>query len=247
MNRWKASAIHLTISLALASTIATLLYFLWFPSPYFGATNASRLIMLLIGVDIGIGPLLTLLVVSPRKSRKLLKLDLSVIAILQTIAFAYGIYVIAAARPVFVLAAVDRLVLVTANELADADLAQGSQAAFRARSWTGPVLSGVSPARNGKGFDVVGQVLGHGKDMDQLPRFYVPYDQVADNLMHHAKPLSQLRNATDSQRKQLLQIQAKAHGATLLALPLQRGDDDYTAIMSSKTKRPVAILPIDPW
>lgn len=247
MSRWKAATIHLVITLVLAAAIATLLYFLWFPSPYFSAAGASRLIMVLMGVDIGIGPLLTLLVVSPRKPERLLKLDLSIIAILQTFAFAYGVQVIAAARPVFVVAAVDRLVLVSANELADADLTQGSQPAFRARSWTGPVLAGVSPAQNGKGFDVVEQVLGHGKDMDHLPRFYVPYDQVADALMHHAKPLSQLRNATAPQSKQLLQLQARARGETLLALPLQRGDDDYTAIMSSKTRRPVTILPIDPW
>jgi len=32
---------------------------------------------------------------------------------------------------------------------------------------------------------------------------------------------------------------------TLLALPLQRDDTTYTAIMSPLTKRPIAVLPID--
>jgi hypothetical protein len=196
MNRWKAATIHLAISIVLAATIAALLYCLWFPSPYFIAAGASRLILVLMGVDIGIGPLLTLIAVSPNKSRKLLRLDLSIIASMQTIAFAYGIHVIAAARPVFVVAAVDRLVLVTAEELADADLTQGHQPAFRARSWTGPILVGALPPKGGADIHIVEQAMGGGKDIDQLPGFYVPYDQVVDKLMQHAKPLSQTAPAT---------------------------------------------------
>ena len=245
MNRWKAASIHLSISFVLATTIGALLYFLWFPSPYFIAAGASKLIILLMGVDIGIGPLLTLIVVSPRKTRKLLRLDLSVIAVLQTIAFAYGVHVIAAARPVFVVAAVDRLELVSADELANTDLAQGSQVTFRTRSWTGPVLVGVQPG--GKDFNAL-KILESGKDLVQLPKYYLPYDQVADKLMHRAKPLSQIKIATEYQRRQLEQIQAGANDSDmLLALPLQRGDRYYTAIMSPKTRRPVRILSIDPW
>jgi hypothetical protein len=244
MNRWKAATVHLTISLVLAAAIAALLYFLWFPSPYFIAAGANKLIILLMGVDIGIGPLLTLLVVTPRKSRKLLKLDLSVIALMQAIAFAYGVHVIAAARPVFVVVAVDRLVLVSAEDLDDADLAQGSQPAFRTRSWTGPVMAGMLPVKGFKATQMANQAMRGGKDLDLLPRFYLPYDQVIGNLLHHAKPLSQLKNASDPR---LMQLEARPDGKMLLALPLQRGDHDYTAIISPTTRRPILVLPIDPW
>jgi hypothetical protein len=247
MNRWKAASIHLSISLVLATAIGALLYFLWFPSPYFIAAGASTLIMVLMGVDIGIGPLLTLIVASPQKSRRLLKLDLSVIAAIQMIAFAYGVHVIAAARPVFVVAAIDRLVLVSANELDDADLAQGSQPAFRSRSWTGPVLVGALPPNGNESVKIAEQAMSTGKDIDRLPRFYVPYDQVVNKLMRRAKPLSQLKNATGYQGKQIEQLETGADGAKLLALPLERGENDYTAIISPETRRPMIILPINPW
>jgi hypothetical protein len=247
MNRWKAASIHLSISLALATAIGALLYFLWFPPPYFVAAGANKLILVLMGVDIGIGPLLTLIVVNQHKSRKLLKLDLSVIAIVQTIAFAYGVHIIAAARPVFVVAAVDRFVLVSANELADADLAQGRQPAFRARSWTGPLLVGAIPPKGNEGMKIAEQAMTSGKDIDRQPRFYLPYDQVVDKLMHHAKPLSQLKSADGYQRKQIERIEAGANGEQLQMLPLQRGDHDYTAIVSPKGGRPLLILSIDPW
>jgi hypothetical protein len=89
--------------------------------------------------------------------------------------------------------------------------------------------------------------MSRGKDIDQLPRFYVPYDQVVNKLMKRAKPLSQLKNATAYQRKQLDQLQAGAADGKLLALPLERGDNDYTVIMSPNTRRPMLIVPINPW
>jgi hypothetical protein len=73
MNRWKAAAIHLSISIVIAVPVGALLYFVWFPSPYFTATGASKLILLLMGVDVCIGPLLTLLVVNRHKPAKLLR------------------------------------------------------------------------------------------------------------------------------------------------------------------------------
>src|SRR6185312_7708044 len=247
MNRWKAATIHLAISSGLAAGISALLYFLWFPPPYFIAAGASRLIILLMGVDVCIGPLLTLLVVNPRKTGRLLRLDLSVIAIVQAIAFTYGIHVIAAARPVFVVAEVDRLVLVSADQLDDADLVRGRQPIFRRRSWAGPVLVGALPPSELVNPNAVLKVLEGGKDIDQLPRFYVPYDQVIDKVMYHAMPLGQLKHATTSQRRQLDRIQTAAGSLPLLALPLQRGDHDYTAIMSPQTRRPMVIMAIEPW
>lgn len=244
MNRWKAASIHLSVSFTLATSIGTVLYFLWFPQPYFIAAGASSLIILLLGVDVGIGPLLTLIVVSPRKSRKLLKLDLSVIAALQAIAFAYGIHVIAVARPVFLVAAVDRLMLVSADDITNADLALGNEPAFRRRSWTGPVLAGVQPG--GKNFDAF-KILISGKDLTQMPQYYMPYGQVAGTLMHHAKSISQFKNVSSYQRGEIERTVAGARGDVILALPVQRGEHFYTALMSSKTQRPLRILSIDPW
>lgn len=244
MNRWKAATIHLSISLVLATLLSAVLYFLWFPQPYFIAAGASSLIILLLGVDIGIGPLLTLIVVSPHKSQKLLKLDLSVIAMLQVAALAYGVYVIAAARPIFLVAAVDRFVLVSADDVSNADLALGDRPAFRTRSWSGPVIVGVQPS--GVGFDAM-TIMASGKDLAQLPKYYVPYEKMAAKVMLRAKPLSSVRTISAYQQRQLRQaLTGAGHDTTLVALPLQRNDRFYTAIMSSKTQRPVRIISVDP-
>jgi hypothetical protein len=247
VSRWKAATIHLTISLALATTIGAVLYFLWFPPPYFVAAGASRLMLVLMGVDIGIGPLLTLIAASPHKPKKLLKLDLSIIAVLQALAFGYGIHAIAAARPIFVVAEADRFILVAADEISDTDLAQGDLPIFRKRSWTGPVLVGAIPPKGDAGATFALNVLASGKDIDRLPRFYVPYDQIVGRFMHHTKSPDQLAKATPDQRRQLQQLQAATGGDPLLALPLLRGDQDFTIILSPKTKKPLQILALDSW
>lgn len=247
MNRWKASAIHLSISVVLAAVIGALLYFVWFPSPYFAAAGANGLILLLMGVDVCIGPLLTLLVVNRKKAAKLLRLDLTVIGVLQAIAFVYGLHVIIGARPVFIVAEVDRLVMVSADQLTDADLAKGDRPEFRKRSLTGPVLVGALPPKGEASGDFALQTMKTGKDIDQLPQYYLPYDQVIDAVTRNAKPLSSLKHATDEQRAYLNRLQAAAPSETLEVLPLQRGDHSYSAIMSSVSKRPIAVLPIDPW
>lgn len=246
MNRWKAAGIHLSISIVMALLMGALLFFVWFPAPYFAAAGASRLILLLMGVDVCIGPLLTLLVVNRHKARKLLRLDLSIIGVLQAIAFGYGMYVIVDARPVFIVAEVDELVMVSAHQLADADLAKGSLPEFRRRSLTGPVLVGALPPKGISSGDFALKVLETGKDVDRLPQYYLPYDQAIDAVLKRAKPLSSLHGATDSQRAYLDRLQAATSAQKLVVLPLQRGANSYSAIMSPVSKRPVAVLAIDP-
>ena len=125
---------HLSISLVLACVVGGILYFLWFPAPHFSAVGASTLMLVLMGVDVCMGPLLTLLVFNPAKRALLLRLDLSIIAVLQVAALGYGLFVICQARPVFIVGEMDRFVVVAADQLDDKDLAKSSDPAFRRRA-----------------------------------------------------------------------------------------------------------------
>jgi hypothetical protein len=247
VSRWKTTIIHLAISLALAATIGIILFYLWFPPPYFIAADSRKLPLVLMGMAICIGPLLTLLVASPRKSQDLLRLDISIIAALQVLAFGYGIYATAITRPVFVVAEADRFILVSANEISDADLAQGKRPDFRSRSWTGPRLVGAIPPGGDEGGRLALSVMEGGKDIDQLPRYYMPYGRVATKFARHAKALDQLTKATAEQHRQLERLQVAVGAAPLQTLPLQRGDKDFTAILSPRTKKPIRILALDSW
>ena len=109
ISRWKAAGLHLLISVFVAILAGSLIYFVWYPPPYFKVAGGNNLMLLIMGVDVVVGPLLTLTIF--KAGKKGLRFDLTVIALLQITAFCYGLRVIALARPVFVVAAVDRFVL----------------------------------------------------------------------------------------------------------------------------------------
>src|SRR5439155_27095888 len=58
LNRWKASALHLALSAAIGATVIMLMLAIWYPQHYFAAMGSATLILLLIGVDVVVGPLI---------------------------------------------------------------------------------------------------------------------------------------------------------------------------------------------
>lgn len=247
MNRFHASGLHLGISLVIAVLVGSLIYFVWYPHPYFQVAGGSTLMLLIMGVDIVLGPLLTLVVY--RKGKKGLRFDLACIAVLQACAFFYGFWVIAQSRPVFIVAAVDRYIPVYANDLDDADLAKATRPEFGSRSWTGPRLVGaVMPSDPKQRNDLTFSGLA-GKDLEKFPQYYVPYDDIAAEVLTRAKPLAELA-AKSSRNKALIEefLSASALSRGELAyLPLHGRTEEYTMVVSTASKRPSGVLAINPW
>lgn len=96
-NRWQAFSAHFSISLVIFLAIFLVIRFYWFPGVFvdFGGWQGIRLV---IGVDLVLGPLLTLIVFNPAK--KSLKWDLLLIALLQIAGLAYGLWAIESQRVV---------------------------------------------------------------------------------------------------------------------------------------------------
>ena len=100
MTRIKAFLIHLGISSAIFLVLLGMIVFVWFPVPYFTADGGWQGIRIIAGVDFVLGPLLTLIVFKPGK--KTLRFDLSVIALIQTAALAFGIATVYQQRTVLI-------------------------------------------------------------------------------------------------------------------------------------------------
>lgn len=246
MTRWKAAAVHLSISAAIGLTAAALIFGLWYPPPYSHAAGADELVLLLLGVDIVLGPLLTLAVF--KSGKKGLKFDLTVIALMQACAFFYGASVVVLARPAFVVAAVDRFVLVIANDLDTADLAK-AKPGFDRVSWTGPKLVGVDMPKDGSKAHSDMMLSGFaGKDIEKFPQYYVDYPQVAATLLKHAKPLENLRKSHPDSAgnidKWLLAHQRDLSSVAYLPIVART---DATMLVDSSSGEPLDALSIDPW
>ena len=99
-NRLRASVIHLAISLAIASLAALLVFGWWYPHPYRDLSGGRELFTLVVAVDVVLGPLITLVIFNPAKTRRHLVMDFTVIGLLQVAALAYGLWTVFVARPV---------------------------------------------------------------------------------------------------------------------------------------------------
>jgi len=248
MSRWKAAGIHLSINAVVALLAAALIYGVWYPKPYSQAAGAGTLVLLLLGVDLVLGPLLTLVVF--KAGKKGLKFDLAAIAITQVCAFAYGLHVVAVARPAFIVGAIDRFVLVSANELDRADLDKASDPTFRSVSWTGPTLVGAQMPTDAKQRDDLMFSGAAGKDIEKFPQYYVPYASVTQTLLEHAKTIEAFKTkhpASDFSIDQWLLERPTQNPGDVVTLPLRSSRASMTVLVDRKSGAVLDALAIDPW
>lgn len=112
-SRWSAFAIHLVISLVILLILLAIIFFYWFPHDLIYAGGIDGL-KILGGVDLIIGPLLTLLVFVPGK--KGLKFDLTLIGLFQITCLCIGLWLIYNQRPLAQIVIDDGVHLLSASE-----------------------------------------------------------------------------------------------------------------------------------
>ena len=80
-NRFYAFLTHLILSGLVAVFTVIIVFFIWYPDPLDKATGVTEIFLMLLAIDIVIGPMMTFVVYQRGKAG--LKLDLSIIATLQ--------------------------------------------------------------------------------------------------------------------------------------------------------------------
>lgn len=97
MEKFKAAFIHFLISITIISFFFLLVFYIWYPKPFFDISGVSEPLKLMILVDVILGPLLTFIVY--KKGKKYLMLDFVLIVIIQLVALGYGAYTIYGGKP----------------------------------------------------------------------------------------------------------------------------------------------------
>jgi hypothetical protein len=99
-NRFAASGLHFLFSLSVFALLVGVLLQFWYPSPYFSASGGWQGLRLVAVVDLVLGPLITLVIFNPQKSRRELSLDIGVVVLIQMAALLWGIKAVYEQRPV---------------------------------------------------------------------------------------------------------------------------------------------------
>jgi hypothetical protein len=246
VSRYRAAATHLGISALIGAATLALMLIYWYPSPLFEAMGGKELIVLIVGVDVCIGPLITLVIFNPRK--KELLFDLAVVVILQLAALSYGIYAMGAGRPVFVVFAVDRFVVVTAAELEPDAIAKAVRPEFRTLPLTGPVRVATDmPSEANERNDLAFAGLA-GLGVQNQPKYFVPYAERRAQVLARAVPLNiSAQTPADAVDEIDRVLAAGSHGREhVLFLAAATKRSRLTALIDGGTGDVIGLAAVDP-
>jgi hypothetical protein len=244
----RAFAVHFLVTLLFSASAAALVFLIWFPDPLQKMLGGTRLFEILVMCDLGLGPLSSFIVYSSRKTRRALVFDYTVIGVIQLGAFLYGLHAVALTRPAFIVSVGDRIEVVSAAEIDDADLAQGAEGYRRLPLW-GPRLIGIREPQDPKERDkVMWSSLG-GKDYPVLPAYFAPYEQTLPQIRERSLPISELEKRHPEAKPLVSDAVAQLQTAVekLVWLPVKHRDGFWTVLLDRETGRPVIWLPVDPY
>lgn len=243
-----AFAIHFLVTLVLSASAAALVFLIWFPDPFQEMVGGTRLFEIMVMCDLGLGPLTSFIIYSSKKSRRALLFDYTVVGTVQLAAFIYGVYAVANVRPVYIVSVGDRLEVVSAGEIDDADLAQGGDG-YRKRPRWGPQLVGIQePQDLQERNDALFAALA-GKDYSVLPKYYVPYERALPQIRERSLPVSVLEKRHPETKPLISSAAAQLSTPVekLVWLPVRHRSGFWTVLLDADSGRPVHWLPVDPY
>jgi len=247
MSRFRAAGIHLLLSICIVITVLSLMLGLWYPGAYFKLMGGGGLLFIMAGVDVCLGPLLTLIVF--KAGKKTLKFDLTVIGLLQLAALSYGAYIMFQARPVFTVFTNDQFQVAIPADIQPKYLAKASREEWKHFSLTGPVLVAAAEPKDEKEKQDVIFLGAAGIDWQQLPQLYVKYEDQREKILSKAKPLPELRKiakANTAVVDAFLKSQSRAE-QNFVFVPIRTLHAEMAVILDVKTAQVVDIIDAVPW
>jgi hypothetical protein len=220
---------------------------LWYPGMYFKLMGGGGLLFIMSGVDVCLGPLLTLCVF--KAGKKSLKFDLTVIGLFQLAALSYGLYVMFEARPAFTVFTNDQFQVASVADIDPKELALAKNPDWRSFPLTGPlVVAATAPTEQKDKDEVLGAALV-GADWHQFPRLYVSYDAQRQNILAKSKPLAELRTISKNNISVVDDfLKSQAHPESDFAfLPIRTMHAEMAFVIDAHTGDQVKIIDVVPW
>ncbi|MCX0339017.1 TfpX/TfpZ family type IV pilin accessory protein [Acinetobacter radioresistens] len=233
---------HIFSSLGIALLLIILIFFIWYPEPLTQAVGVTHIFLILLAIDIIMGPVLGFIVY--KEGKKTLKMDLSIVILLQALALGYGVYSIFKGRPAWLVYNVDRFEVVRNNEIITDHIEQ-AQPKYQQPSWLKPQFVAVEFARDSqiRQKEMFAEVLA-GISIAQRPERYVSFSQAKTQLQQHAQSLSTLKQLNDPARvDQLL----KQYPEATAWVPLKANAVDMVVLLNKKKAEVIKIVDLRPW
>ena len=233
---------HLCISLIVALLVLTGIFTVWYPAPLAKATGVTHIVLLMIAIDVIVGPILSLIVYKANK--KTLKFDLLVIILLQISALSYGIYSLAEGRPVWMAFNGNRFELIRNNELLDVSVDNRVDSEYYHPSLLGPRYVAVKIAEDQLEREKnMFEELQGGISLAQRPERYVAIAEANGRIIETAEGVSDLKNYNSEQAVDSI-LDSYPNASSYLAL--KANEVDMTVLLDEKGNT-IEVVDLRPW
>lgn len=223
--------LHLACSVILGLILVALVFLVWYPAPLASAEGVTTIFLMLLTIDVIVGPLLSLLVY--KEGKNTLKMDLSVIVIVQILALSYGVYAIAQSRPAWIVQSGWLFEVVPANAI-DSDDQKKAQQPYNHNSLLKPQWVAVDDQKNPKNMLAAPQLM---------PTTFTNVSDAELRFKQHAQLLPALEQFND---KEMIENVLKSYSNAHYWMPLRTSGIGLT-ILLDKNYNVIDIVDLRPW
>lgn len=236
--RLKAFGLHLLGSAIVLTLTLGALYLGWYHWPGWYLADVVHVVPVLVGVDLVVGPLVTLIIANAAKSRRELSRDIAVIIAVQLIALVYGSTALWNGRPLYYAFSENCLQVIQAYDIdpQELDLARQQHAALAPHWYSLPRWIWAplpkDPTERGK---IISSATQGGLDVISMPRYFKSWDEGLPELRTQLKNVDDIGFFSGNERKALKERMRVAGVAT----------DRHDSIPLTGRGRPLLVV-VDP-
>lgn len=240
-QKFKYVSAHLAASIFVATCAACIVFMFWYPYPLNTAVGVTYIFLMMLGIDMVLGPFLSWLVY--KEGKKSLKFDLTVIILIQLLALGFGLYKIADGRPVWIVFNVDRFELVKNNEVVIQDIEKVPEQ-FHDNSYFRPKYAATQFASDAKTrtADMMTELM-NGISIAQRPERYISLEKAKSQTLERGQSLDLLNKYNT--KIQVQQILSQYPDAKTY-LPLSATKQDMTVLLNQQGEV-IKIVDLRPW
>jgi hypothetical protein len=204
--RLKAFSLHLLSSATVLTLILGSLYLGWYRWPGWHLTDVTQVVLVMVCVDVVLGPTLTFIIANQKKSRRELTRDIGIIVVVQLCALIYGSVSLWNGRPLYYAFSESVLQLVQAYDIeaaeADAGRRQNPGLAphwYSLPRWIWAPLPQASDERE----KIVASAVTGGDDVISMPKYFKPWEDGLPSLRKQLKKVDDVAYFAKSEKKKL--------------------------------------------
>jgi hypothetical protein len=226
------------------------LYLGWYRWPGWYLAGALTITLMMVGIDVVLGPLFTLLVANPKKPRRELARDISIIVAVQLIAAGYGILTLWNGRPLYYTYSEGFLEMVQAQDLDPEQVALSrkrnpelSPHWYSLPRWIYAPL----PKDTKLAGEIIGSAVSGGEDVIDMPPYYKPWAEAASDIRMHLQPVAKVKELT-KQDKEVAAGRMQQMGFAPdqpVTLPVVGKIKPLLAVMDPATAKVAALIRVD--